>query len=101
MIDANTAHFKSKYQSRINDILDDCEKNILGAVEIGEFTTTVNIYIATTPEDVFKAVVCKLNELGYETNLHNERILTKNAPCDQCAYWEALDISWDMQGGCG
>ena len=95
MIDAAKARFESRHRSRINDILADCEREIEEAVKKGEYSTTVSIYIATTPEEIYDEILKELHNLGYETCLHDERIRTKDFPCDQCAYWEYLDISWE------
>lgn len=94
MIDAKKARFETKYRERVNEILTDCEKEIKAAISKGEYEANVSIYISNTSEEVYAEVLKQLEDLGYNTHLGDERIRTKDAPCDQCAYWEILKINW-------
>jgi len=94
MIDAKKARFETKYRERVNEILIDCEREIKAAISKGEYETNVDIRISDTPEEVYTEVLKQLEDLGYNTHLCDERIKTKDAPCDQCAYWESLKINW-------
>jgi len=94
MISAKEAKFESEYRAKITEILNDCNNKILEATKKGKFECEVAIWISGTSEEVYTEVQEELKSLGYETHLTNDRITTKNAPCDQCAYWEYLTIKW-------
>ena len=101
MISANMARFESKHRSEVNEILDNCEKRIDQACKNGKFSCRVDIWIGDTAEEVYEEVdeevQRELGELGYETHLTNDREWSRNAPCDQAAYYETLTISWEEE----
>ena len=94
MIDATKARFETRHRARVNAILKDCESAIETACSNGEYECSVDIYMGDTPEEIYAEVLDQLHNLGYGTRLTNYRETEKNAPCDQCSYYEHLRISW-------
>lgn len=92
MIPAKEAYIKTKYRNRIKQIMLDCEKSLLNAIEYGLYSTVVQIDIENTPEEVYHEVEEQLHRFGYKTELGHNR--QNFLACALSGGYETLTITW-------
>ena len=93
MITAKEAHFRTKHQKKVDEVLHQCEDAIEAAIKDGEFHATCSVPVSLD-DAVFDAVDLQLTENEYRVTITDHRHKDRNAPCDQGYYYEDIRICW-------
>ena len=92
MISASMASYKSRYQKKQNEILEQIEKKINEAIDNGTFECRYGMCI-DTEQDIRDAIQKELESLGYKVSMPKKEI--QYGPSDQTPWYDYVDISWN------